>query len=197
MNQKGILGALWSMFAGLGSWLSENLLFGGLNLWGTFVAFLDSVAGFFGAPKFFTNLFNWLAELFSYLISSAGYLITVLGDIFELIGSLMGTFLEIMGDIITSLLNTFQMISEMFGGAYGVGIDLWNFFNIGLWITLAITFYPLYLVILWDTKGMDAVIQQLTWLFGLLTWIFGFLVSVIQFTLHLVERIVESIPVVE
>lgn len=197
VNQRGILGALWSMFAGLGAWLSENVLFGGLNLWGTFVNFLDTIAGFFGAPKFFTNLFNWLAELFSYIVSSAGYLITIIGDIFDLFGSLMGIFLNTMGEIISSLLSTFTMMVAFFGGAYGVGVDLWNFLDLGMWLTLVITFYPLYLIILWDDKGMDAVIQQLTWLFGLLTWVFGFLISVIQFTLHLVERIVESIPVVE
>jgi len=197
IGQKGILGALWSMFAGFGQWMSENVIFGGLSLWSTFVNFLDTIAGLFGAPTFFSDLFSWLAELFTYLGTSAEYVLEILADIFSLFNSLLGIFLSTVGDLISSLVTTVTMITDMFGGAYGAGVNIWEYLNLSMWLQLVIIMYPLYLVILWDTNGMDAVIQQLTWIFGLLTWVFGFLVSIIQFILQLVGRIIESIPVVE
>jgi len=141
--------------------------------------------------------FSWLAELFTYLGTSAEYVLEILADIFSLFNSLLGIFLSTVGDVISSLVTTVTMITDMFGGAYGAGVNIWEYLNLSMWLQLVIILYPLYLVILWDTNGMDAVIQQLTWIFGLLTWVFGFLVSIIQFILQLVGRIIESIPVVE
>ena len=185
------------MFAGLGQWLSENVIFGGLNLWSTFVDFLDTIAAMFGAPKFFTNLFVWMAELLGYLVESAGYIGTMATSLFSLIGALLGHFLTIMAEIISTAVNTITMITDMMAGGYGVGVDLWETFGIGQWITIAIIFYPLYLVILWDQEGMDAVIKQLTMMFGILSWLFDFFVQLIQFTIRLITTVIESIPVAE
>ena len=197
LGQTGLLGALFSMFSGFGQWISENIMFGGLNLWSNFVAFLDTIAGWFGAPHFFNDLFNWLAELFGYLADSIVYLMDIISDIFVLFGSLLSVFLTTMSDIIAALVNTITMFTDMMGGAYGVGMNLWDTLAISSWITVAIIFYPLYLILLWDTQGMDAVIKQLTFLFGILGWVFNFLISLIIFIMSLVERLVESIPVVE
>jgi len=197
IGQKGILGALWSMFAGFGQWMSENVIFGGLNLWSTFVNFLDTISGMFGYPTFFSDLFSWIAELFGYLGDSAGYIGTIATALFSLFGSLLAAFLTTVADLITNLVATVTMFSDMMGGAYGVGVNLWETFNIAQWLQLVMILYPLYLVILWDEKGMDAVIQQLTWIFGLLSWLFGFFVSLIQFTIGLITTVIESIPVAE
>ncbi len=89
------------------------------------------------------------------------------------------------------------MFTDMMAGGYGVGVDLWETFGISQWITVAIIFYPLYLIILWDQKDMDAVIKQLTMMFGILSWLFTFFVSVIQFTIGLITTVIESIPVAE
>lgn len=197
VGSKGLLGALFTMFAGIGSWLSENVLFGGLNLWGAFVGFLDTIAGMFGAPKFFTNLFNWIAEMLGYLANSISYMGTVLTAVFQLFTNLMGSFLTTMEDLITSLLATFTYFTDMMGGAYGVGVNLWDALGISQWIMVAMVFYPIYLIILWDQEGMDAVLKQLTWMFGILSWIFGFMVSLIQFIIGLVTAVIESIPIAE
>ena len=197
VGQKGMLGALFSMFSGFGQWISENVMFGGLNLWSNFVNFLDTVAAWFGAPKFFTNLFNWLAQLFGYMGEAAGYLLSITSDFFSLLGSLMAVFLTTMGDVISAFVNTITMITDMMGGAYGVGANLWEDLGISTWLSVLIILYPLYLVILWDQEGMDAVIKQLTLIFGILNWVFHFTVSVIQFILSIVESSVESVPVVE
>ena len=197
VGNKGLLGALWTMFAFIGSFLSENVLFGGLNLWGTFVNFLDSIAGIFGQPKFFTNLFAWIADMFGYLGNAISYVVTLLTSVFLLFANLLGSFLTIMADLITSLIGTVTYFTDMMGGAFGVGVNVWNDLGISTWIMLVIVFYPIYLIILWDDQGMDAVIQQLTWLFGILTWVFGFLLSLAQFVIGLITSVIESIPIVE
>lgn len=197
IGQKGILGALWSMFAGLGQWLSENIFFGGLNLWGTFVNFLDTIAGMFGAPKFFSNLFDWIYEAFGYVYLSLEYVLSIASDIFSLMGVLLAAFLTTMGDIIWAFVNTITMFTDMMGEIVVAGEDMWTTLGISQWITIAIIFYPLYLVILWDQEGMDAVIKQLTMMFGILSWLFDFFVQLIQFTIRLITTIIESIPVAE
>ena len=197
VNQRGMLGALWSMFSGLGQWLSENVIFGGLNLWSTFVDFLDTIAGFLGAPDFFTNLFTWIGQSVGYIGTAFDYLVEIVVDVFALFGSLLGAFLETMGELITSLVNTVTIFTDMMGGAYGTGVDLWETLGISSWLTVAMVFYPLYLIILWEEKGMDAVIQQLTWIFGLLSWVFTFMSGVIMDAIGLISTLIESIPVAE
>lgn len=197
VGNKGLLGALYTMFASLGSFLSENILFGGLNLWGSFVGFLDSIAAMFGAPRFFSNLFSQISVMLSYIWDGFTWIANILLAIFQLFVNLVGEFLTIMADLILSLLNTLTHFLDMMGGAYGVGVDIWNDLGISTWITVLLVFYPIYLIILWDMEGMDAVLTHLTWMFGLLTWIFNFLVSLIQFAIGLVVAVIESIPVVE
>ena len=197
VGNTGILGALASLFSGLATWMSENVIFGGLNLWGTFVNFLDTIAAWLGAPKFFTNLFTWIGEAVGNLTTAFDYLSGVTVDIFSLFASLLGAFLDTMGELITSVVNTITIFTDMMGGAYGVGVDLWTEFQISTWITLALIFYPLYLLILWEESGMDAVIQQLTWIFGLLSWVFDFMAGVIREAIMLITSLIESIPVAE
>lgn len=197
VGSKGILSALWTLFANIGNFLGENVLFGGLNLWGTFVAFLDTIAGLFGAPTFFSDLFTWIGDSVSYIGTAFDYLIEIISDVFDLFASLLGTFLGVMGDLIGSLVNFVTTFTDMMGGAYGAGVDLWETLGISQWITVAMIFYPLYLVILWDQDGMDAVIQQLTWIFGLLSWVFEFMSSVISEAILLITSLIESIPVAE
>lgn len=197
MTNTGIFGAIWSMFAGIGKWLSDNILFGGLNLWGNFVAFLDTIAGWLGAPGFFTNLFNWIGEGFTYLVSSAGYAWDVLANIFVLMGSLLSAFVVTVGELIGSFVNTLSGFVDFMGGGIGAAGNLWDQLGIMTWLTVVIIFYPLYLLILWEQKGMDAVITQLTWIFGLLVWLYHFFEGLVTGVINLVTSLIESIPVAE
>ena len=168
-----------------------------LGLWTIFVDFLDTIAATAGAPNFFSNLFDWIAEMLGFLTVSFEYLITITTAFFILIGALLASFLTIMGDLITSIVNTLTIFTDMMGGAYGVGVNIWETFGISTWIMVAMIFYPLYLIILWDQEGLDAVLKQLTLIFGILFWLFGFFVTVIQFTIGLITAVIESIPIAE
>lgn len=197
VGNSGLIGALFSMFSGIGGWLSENILFGGLNLWGNFVAFLDTIAGWLGAPGFFSWLFNEIAAGLTYLYSSALYVVDIIADVFSIFAELLLVFVGVVSDLIGNFINTLQTFVDIMGGVYGEGVNVWETLGITTWITVGMIFYPLYLVILWEQKGLDAVIQQLTWIFGTLVWLYEFLSGVIQSVINLIVSLVESIPVAE
>ena len=190
----GLLGSLWSALSGLWTGIFGPVL---LTFWDVFVGFLDTIAAALGAPHFFSNLFTWIGESLEFMVTGAEYLMTIMGSLFTLLGSLLGAFLTTMGDLITSAVTTITMFTDMMAGGYGVGADLFETFQIMTWLQVAIIFYPLYLVILWDQKGMDAVIKQLSMMFGILFWLFGFFVTVIMFTINLITSFIEAIPLAE
>jgi len=197
VGQTGLLGAIFSMFAGIGQWLSENVMFGGLNLWGNFVAFLDTIAGWLGAPKFFTNLFNWIGSGFTYLIQSATYVFTLLYNFFLMIGQLIGAFITTLGEFVLSIINTLGYLVDFLGGIGTGAGSLWVQFNIMGWLEVALVFYPLYLIILWDQDGMDAVVSQLSIFWGIAAWLFGFFIQIIMAVITFAHTLIESIPVAE
>jgi hypothetical protein len=197
VGNTGILGAIFSMFSGIGQWLSENVLFGGLNLWGNFVAFLDTIAGWLGAPGFFSNLFAWIGDGMAYLVSGVTSFFEIVLNFFLLFGQLLGTFLTTIGQLIASLLNTLSIFVDIMGGVWGGAGNLWTTLGIANWLILAMVFYPLYLVYLWEQEGMDAVVSQLTMIFGILSWLFHFFVTIATFISDLVTGLIESIPVAE
>jgi hypothetical protein len=193
----GVLGAVWSMFAGIGRWLADNLLFGGLSLWPMFVAFLDSVASTMGFPNAFSNFLAWLGTAWTWLAASFGYAFTLIADLFLFLGAVIVSILTVLAEAIVSFVNALSMISSFLTGGIAGAANLWDTFGISTWITIGIIFYPLYLVILWDQKGMDAVIQQLTWIAGIVLWLKDLFITIIRFVLDILGRIIESIPVVE
>jgi hypothetical protein len=197
VGQTGLLGAVFSLFSGIGQWLSENVIFGGLNLWSNFVAFLDTIAGWLGAPKFFSNLFSWLADGFGFMVTSASFMFQLLSSFFLMIGALLVSFVSVLAEMVLSFLNTISIFTDMMGGAIGGAGNLWDQLGIWSWIQVALIFYPLYLVILWEEEGEDAVIGQLTMIWGIAAWLFGFFVQIVQMMINVIGRIIESIPVVE
>jgi hypothetical protein len=197
VGNSGLVGAIFSLFSGIGGWLSENVLFGGLNLWGNFVAFLDTIAGWLGAPGFFSWLFDQIAGGLAYLYAGALQTVDMLVPMFLLIGEVLGTFVTIVSDIITGFVNTLTIFTDMMAGGYGAGVNVWNDLGISTWISIGIVFYPLYLLWLWEKEGLDAVMQQLGWIFGLFVAIYKLLEGIILGVVQLITSLIESIPVAE
>ena len=197
VGNSGVLGAVYSMFSGLGGWLSETLGFGGLNLWGNFVAFLDNIAAMFGAPTFFTDLFGWITSGLTYLADSLGYAFSVISNIFSMIGAVIVDFLVIISEAIVSFVVTLGMVGDFLGGGIAGASNVWNDLGLSTWITVVLIFYPLYLILLWEKEGIEPVIQQLTWIFGILVWLGAFFISIAQFVIGLITSLIESIPVAE
>jgi hypothetical protein len=197
MPQGGLLGLIFSGFQAMGKWLADNVIYGGLNMWGVFVGFLDTVAGWFGAPHFFTDMFTWIGQGIGWLGSGMGYIFTLIYDIFLLIGSLMMGFLSTIGQLILSIVNTITFFTNMMSGAIGGAGNLWNQLGIMSWLTVFLVFYPIYLIILWEEEGTDAVVSQLTMIFGILSWLFQFFYQLALMMVNVIHTLIESIPVVE
>jgi hypothetical protein len=197
VGNTGLLGAVWSMFAGIGRWLSDNIIFGGLALWPTFVAFLDVIAGWLGMPHGFSNMITWLGTGWGWVVSSFTYGITVIYNIFLLLGSILGTLLSVLGSAIVSFVSVIGMITGFITGGFSTGASLWDQLGLTTWLTLGIILYPIYLVFLWDAKGMDAVISQLSMIWGILSWLAHFFMDVVRTIITMISGIIESVPVVE
>lgn len=197
LANTGFLGFLWSALQGIGAWLGENVIFGGLNLWGNFVAFLDTIAGWLGAPGFFSNLFAWMGSGWQYLLSSVTYLFQLLLNFFLLLGSLMGSFVSILGELVLSLVATVNYFGDVMGGGIGAAGNLWDQLGIFQWITVAIIFYPIYLILLWEDQGLDAVMGQLNMIFGVASWLFNFFLDIATTVVMFISTIIESVPVAE
>lgn len=197
MRDTGLIAAIWSLLQLMGADISNNIIFGGLNLWGNFVAFLDTIAAWLGAPNFFSNLFAQIGEAWGWFESSLVYAWDVVANIFILIGELLVVFVTTIADLIVSFVNFLGMFTEFIGGGLGAAADIWDALGLLTWLELAMILYPLYLVILWEERGMDAVIQQLTWIFGLLVWLKDFFIGIATFIITIITSIIESIPVAE
>ena len=197
VGSTGLLGAIWSMFAGMGKWLNENVLFGGLSLWPTFVAFLDTIASWLGMPHGFSNMITWLGTGWGWVVSSFTYGITVIYNIFLLLGSILGTLLSVLGSAIVSFVSVISMITGFITGGFSTGASLWGQLGLTTWLTLGIILYPIYLVFLWDAKGMDAVVSQVTMIWGILSWLAHFFMDVVRTIITMLSGIIESVPVVE
>lgn len=197
VGQTGLLGAVFSLFSGIGQWLSENVIFGGLNLWSSFVAFLDTIAAWLGAPKFFSNLFKWIADGFGYMVSSASFMFQLLSAFFTMLGSLLASFVSVLSEFVLSIIATLGYLVNFLGGVGTGAGDLWTQFNIWGWLQVALIFYPLYLILLWEERGLDPVIAQLTMIWGIAAWLFGFFIQIIQAMIGIMHTLIESIPVAE
>lgn len=197
MQNTGFLGFIFSAITGLFKWISDNLIFGGLGLWPTFVAFLDTIAGWLGLPHGFSNLISWLAQGWGWLVASFGYALILFYNMFLFLAQFMGTMFNVLSQAVASGVSFLQAFLSFMGGAYGVGVNIWTQFGIATWLTLFIVFYPLFLVVMWDEQGTDAVVAHLGMVWGILSWFATFFIMIIRMVLDLIGRIVESIPVAE
>jgi hypothetical protein len=98
---------------------------------------------------------------------------------------------------VLSVIATLGYFSRIMDGTIGGAGNLWNQLNVWQWFQVALVFYPLYLVILWEEEGMDAVVKQLVLIWGIAAWLFGFFITIISAMVNLIGNVIESIPVVE
>jgi len=142
-------------------------------------------------------MITWLGTGWGWVVSSFTYGITVIYNIFLLLGSILGTLLSVLGSAIVSFVSVISMITGFITGGFSTGASLWDQLGLTTWLTLGIILYPIYLVFLWDAKGMDAVVSQVTMIWGILSWLAHFFMDVIRTIITMLSGIIESVPVVE
>lgn len=197
MPNTGLFGLVAVGFARLGQLIADNIVYGGLNLWGLFVGFLDTVAASLGAPGLFTNLFNWLSGAWNAFINSMAYIGGLIIPIFTFLGSFLWKLITIAIEMMQYWGAMFGYLWSFLAGTYTSGVNIYNDLGLYQWLILGIIIYPLHLIILWDEKGLGAVIWELNLLKDVAVTIGGLLLRGIELFLGVVGRIIESIPVVE
>jgi len=198
MHQGGFLGALWSGLQRLGAMIADALGPVVLQFWDVFVNFLDTVAGWAGFPGGFSTLLSWVGSFWTWMVSSITYLITLFNTIFTtVLGPTLSKFLNLIASVFTQWISIIQTFFSFLDGTLTAGFHVWDELNIAAWITIGAILYPMYLIFLWDQKGMEAVIAQITFIKDVIFTLAHFFLAVAQWFVALIGRIIESIPVAE
>lgn len=163
----------------------------------TLIGWMDTAAGFFGYPNFFSNLFSYLGHLFNGFIEGVLAFGNIIGTGLSFVTEWLSYMVSVIGDAFAQWLGMFQMGVEMIQGAFGVGVDLWETFNLSLWLTLAFILYPLYLVIMWDEHGLDRVISHLRVVAWIPTLVFKILSWLVMSFITILSYVIEAIPLAE
>ena len=198
MPQGGFLGTLASMFLNglknFAEFMGPHLL----NFFYIFADFLDTIAASVGLPTVFTTLLDYLVIFWEWFVDSLAYLVTLLGTLFEtVLGPVMAKFLNLLISVFTQWMNMITTFLHFLDGAYTGGLNLWNDLNLATWIMIGAILYPLYLVFLWEERGMEAVIAQLTFIKDIVYTLVHSFLAMAQWFIDLIGRIIESIPIVE
>lgn len=193
----GLLGSLVSSMSSGLKWISENILYGELSIWPTFVAFLDTLAGWIGFPNLFSGFFSWLGSAWGGLSSSLTWIGAPFVSGFEFLSIFMVQLITLVVWGFTYIGQTISGVFGFFTGTSAGAVELWNNLNLGQWVILGLIIYPIYLVMLWDTDGLDAVEHELRRDWWVLSTIFGVLLNLARFIMDMIGHVIESIPVIE
>lgn len=197
MPATGFVAAFLAGIRKVGETIVNAFTWGAMNIWPAFCGFMDSLGAFFGFPHWFSSLTTTLYLWLTYFWTALGYLATFLVQAFSGFGAGMGTFTTALVAFVSAGVSWMQGLVGFFTGTWTGMTDLWNDFGGTTWLQFACIIYPIYLLFLWESDGLDAVIRQLMFIKDVLAFIGNILLSVARFVIEGVGRIIESIPVVE
>jgi len=193
MPQGGFLGAIVSALNQLGGWISNALGPALLGFWNSFVGFLDTVFAFTGNPTLFSDLMSWLSSLGTWLGTSFTWLISALTSVFTLLTAFLGKLLNTISTVVNQWVSVFQTFFGMLDGTYTTGVNLWNDLGLSTWVILVAILYPVYLIWIWDEKGIDGVLTHLKMVMDIAAWGITIFIRVIQLFLDLIGTIIERV----
>jgi hypothetical protein len=204
--QSGVGAWLAAAFKGIMAGFGDALTFGAMNVWTSFVGFLDIIAGFFGAPGFFTTLFAQVSTFTGYMITSFLMLTQLVVQMFIFLVYIIPYFMWTVVRWITYILQILAIVKGILDGT-GTAVvslgNLWAMFNMEIIITFIIVLSP----IMWmskldeeSQKGNDWVavaVEDIQRLMNIFSMLIQFFVSIINLAITVLFAIIESIPVVE
>lgn len=197
MPQGGFLGYLASQLNALGVWIATAIGPGLLIFWTWFVNALDSIAAWAGFPGLFSSFFDWLGSLWAWIPTSAASLVSMLTSSFSFLMVFLPKLLHVVTDGFGYMAATLAGIFGFLGAITVSGMSTWDALGMTSWLELGMILYPVWLLILWDTSGLNAVEHELRrdwWILssiGMVFWV------VIKTFIDVLGRIIESVPVVE
>lgn len=163
----------------------------------TFVKFVDSVYGWLGFPGLFSGFLNFLVNGWNWMMQSLAWLASALTPIFSFLQATMGKFLNTLATVVGQWVSIIQGVFAMLDNGYGYTTGIWDQIGLSTWVILIAILYPIYLLVLWEEEGIDAVINQLKFLMDVMAWVIRILITAIQVFIRVIQAIIESIPVVE
>lgn len=197
MPQSGLVHSILQGFRTAMMYLYNGIVYGALLIWGVLVSFLDTVAGWLGYPKLFSNFFSWLSSFWTWMINGIGWMITMMTDLFSLFAQMMTSGLQIFTIFVVQWLRILQAVTGLFTGVYTSGINLMTDYNLLAWLELVGVVWMIWLFYLMHDKGLGAVADHFMFVFNVIMFLFNIFLGIAQFFVNLIGRIIESIPVVE
>jgi hypothetical protein len=168
----------------------------GQALWSVVVQVMDTLLSFTGNAHLFTDIINFLGTL----ATNIGNAFTFIGTLLVQGFTLLAAFFNNVATILTSFVGTFvsmwNYFNQILGGAYGVGVDFWNMAAPVLpsLLTLLAIGYVIWLIVLWEERGLGAVIDHFRGLFDIATFILGTLLHIAQVFIQFVNGLIEALP---
>lgn len=197
INTLGVRGLLVGGFIAGMSKLGQDLARASWSLFTFFIGALDTLAAWLGHPNFFSEVLSFMGTLFSTFTNAIVWFGSWLVSMLTFGTVSIGYFLGFLATGLTIWATMFTGFFTLVNGMGGTAFDVWTGLGIPTWIYVGFLFYPMYLIILWDEKGGQAVIDQLTFIFNLISMVGHAFLTVIQVVIDMASRVIEAIPVVE
>jgi len=171
------------------------------SLWGIIVAAIDALLyavfpglGSAAFSTFLTAIVDFLVGLFSWIANSLTHLVTFLTSTFSFFGEVLGKMFNTLSTAIGYWVTMIQNIWSMLEGGLGTGMNIWETLDLATWIIVIAILYPVYLFAMWETQGIDAVLNHLNMIANIFSWIFHILLTVVQSFITVATTIIEALP---
>lgn len=208
MPQGGFLGSVVSTLSGafnaLGNFISPALMAfinnylmpALLGLWNGLVSVMNSLLSFSGNPHLFTDIINFLTMLATNVGNALVYIGTLLTQGFLFLGTIFTNFATVITSFVGTFISMWDMGMGVVGGAYGVGLDFWAMTSpiIVPLLTLLAIGYVIWLITLWDERGLGAVIDHVRGVLDIGAFIFGTLLHIGQVFIQFISALIEALP---
>jgi hypothetical protein len=158
---------------------------------------LNDVFGLLGWSGGYTTLSGWVGSGWSWMVSSMTYSISLFPAFFTFLGGWLTGFMEIVVSAFSWWAMEISMIGNFLTGSYGVGVNFWTEYNLTQWIGLVLICYPIFLVFMWDERGLGAVIDHITFMYNSFHLLAYILLTMIHYISSMITRLIELIPVAE
>jgi len=165
-------------------------------LWNWIVSGMDYLLSFTGNTHLFSDFINFIVTLATNIANAIIYIGTLITQAFTLIVPLWNTFVTILTNFVGTFISMWDKFVEVMQGGYGMMVDFYGMFEPVLpsILTLLAIGYVIWLIVLWEQKGLGAVIDHIKGVIDILSFVASIFLRVIQTLIHIITAILEAIP---
>jgi len=189
----GIAPSIVNALTGTGSLIFQAII----GAWTLYVGVIDALFAWAGSPFSFSTFVGWVTDAAGWVSASFLYSVSLFTSFFTFLSGWLTGLLEIVVAAFTWWAMEIQMVGSFLTGSYGVGVNFWTEYNLTTWIGLVLICYPIFLVFMWDEKGLGAVIEHVTFMYNSFHLLAYILLTIIHYVSSMITRLIEMIPVAE